>query len=193
MPTKLRWFLLTVFAVIVVDQATKWWIVQNVELWRGGIDVIDGFFQIVHYRNKGAVGGMLGGSDHRLTIFFLFTIVALGAIGWMVKDLPKEDRFVAFCLGLIGGGAIGNAIDRATMGEVVDFLRFYSNNPDVVEFFAKYGMRAEYPSWNVADAGIVVGVLAFFVQQFFQDGATKEVELSPDELPPEEEVTPAGV
>ncbi|MCB9763056.1 MAG: signal peptidase II [Alphaproteobacteria bacterium] len=187
MSARTRYFLITCALVVLLDQATKLWINNNIELWRGSITVIDGFFQIVHYRNKGAVGGVLGGSDFRLHIFFVFTLVALGAIGWMVWKLPARERFVPTMLGLIAGGAIGNAIDRAYQGEVIDFLRFYTEHPEVSAWLkAKFG-TAEYPSFNVADMGIVVGVIAFFIQQFWQDRVSKEADLSADDLPPEDD------
>lgn len=183
MSPKTRWFLFTLIVVVGLDQATKLWIASNLELWRGHIDVIDGFFQLVHYQNKGAVGGILGDSPYRIQIFLAFTVLALGAMVSMVRKLEPGERFVAFTLGLIAGGAIGNAIDRVWQGAVTDFLRFYTLNPDVMGWLAKYKLPAEYPSFNVADMGISVGVVIFFLQQFIQDRYAKEEALSPDELP----------
>lgn len=181
-----RLFLIVLLLVIGLDQVTKQWIAHNIELWRGSIEVIPGFFQLVHYRNKGAVGGIFGDSAYRLHLFLAFTVVALGAIGWMVHKLESGERFVAVVLGMIAGGAVGNAIDRVVYHEVIDFLRFYTEHPGVAGFLRQNVGTAEYPSFNVADMGITIGVGAFFIQQFFQDRNAREHELSKDDLPVEE-------
>lgn len=183
MSRKTRWFLFTLLAVVALDQATKLWISSNLELWRGHIDVIPGFFQLVHYQNKGAVGGILGDSEFRIPIFIAFTVVALGAMVAMVRKLEPIERFVPFVLGMIAGGAIGNAIDRLWQGSVTDFLRFYTTSPGVVSWLAQYKIPAEYPSFNVADMGISVGVVIFFLQQLIQDRYAKEATLTAEDLP----------
>lgn len=183
MSPKTRWFLFTMLAVVALDQATKLWIASNIELWRGHIEVIPGFFQLVHYQNKGAVGGIMGDSQYRIPIFIGFTVIALGAMVGMVRKLEAPERFVPFTLGLIAGGAVGNAIDRLWQGSVTDFLRFYTESPGVSSWLAQYKIPAEYPSFNVADMGITIGVVVFFLQQLIQDRYAKEEAIGVDELP----------
>ena len=164
----------TVFGVVtalsvIIDQATKYWVNQNIQVWKGSIPVIPGLFELVNYKNKGAAFGMGTGWGSAMLVFAIFTVIALGVMGWMLVKLPKEDRFEAGIMGLITGGAIGNAIDRAMYQEVTDFLKFFTDDPDQVAWLnAKFGM-AEWPSFNVADSCIVVGVLVFFVYTLIQD------------------------
>ena len=102
-------FGLTTAVIAVADQATKIWVRDNLELWKDSIDVIPGLFQIVHYENTGAAFGM---ADGMMWLFAVFTIFALGLMGWMTWKLQDDETFVATMMGLIAGGAIGNAIDR---------------------------------------------------------------------------------
>ena len=164
MSRKTRWFLFTLLAVVALDQATKLWISSNLELWRGHIDVIPGFFQLVHYQNKGAVGGILGDSEFRIPIFIAFTVVALGAMVAMVRKLEPIERFVPFVLGMIAGGAIGNAIDRALYGAVFDFILLHITTPNIT--FRWY-------VFNLADVAIVAGVIGLIYEVVFGRNAVK--------------------
>jgi signal peptidase II len=171
--------------VVVLDQITKWWVIQNIELWRGKIEVIPGFFQLVHYQNTGAAFGALNDYDKAMHIFLAFTVVALGMMAWMVWKLPeKGSAWVPTMIGLITGGAIGNAIDRARMQAVTDFLRFMLDFwPSAARWAHQSFGMSEWPSFNVADMAIVVGIGAFFVQQLFQDDSTEEQALKEEDLP----------
>jgi len=179
-------FGLTTVVVAVADQATKIWVRDNLELWRDSIDVIPGLFQIVHYENTGAAFGM---ADGMMWLFAVFTMFALGLMGWMTWKLQDDESFVATMMGLIAGGAIGNAIDRVLYQAVTDFLRFYRTEGALYDFLVENFNTAEWPSFNIADAAIVVGILAFFVQQLMQDyldkkaGKAPEDDLDDEELP----------
>lgn len=181
MPRKVIYFTVAFLIIAVGDQVTKWWVVQNIELWRGSIDVIPGFFQLVHYQNKGAVGGILGDWGHRLTFFLGFAVVAMGAMLWMLAQLPKDERFNPTMIGLIAGGAVGNTIDRAWVGAVTDFLRFYTDSASWAPWLRDKLGTAEYPSFNVADMGITIGIIAFLISSFFQDEEAQKI--SAEELP----------
>lgn len=179
-------FGLTTAVIAVADQATKIWVRDNLELWKDSIDVIPGLFQIVHYENTGAAFGM---ADGMMWLFAVFTIFALGLMGWMTWKLQDDETFVATMMGLIAGGAIGNAIDRVLYQAVTDFLRFYRTEGALHDFLLDNFNTAEWPSFNVADAAIVVGILVFFVQQLMQDyldkkaGKVTEDDLGDEELP----------
>jgi signal peptidase II len=153
--------------VVALDQATKHWIVSNLRYRVDAIDVIDGFFQIVHVQNRGAAFGLGAGTDSAIWFFLAFTLVALGVIFSMLVQAPAGDRWIASALGLINGGAIGNAIDRADKQSVTDFLRFYTEHPSLKPWLIEHLGTAEYPSFNVADIAIVVGVIAFLAHQLF--------------------------
>ena len=88
-------------------------------------------------------------------------------------------------LGLISSGAIGNAIDRAMKQSVTDFIRVYTENPTLKEMLinSPYG-SAEWPSFNVADAAIVIGMGMFVIHWLFlekdEDDDTEGSVPSPD-------------
>lgn len=163
---------------LVLDQLTKAWIVANVRYQTGEIDVIPGFFSIVHARNPGAAFGTLGGFGNRQVVFGIFTVVALYVVFDMLRKLEPTARFVSFALGLILSGALGNALDRvrglsfmpdslATDGKVTDFLRVYSETPAIKSWLIDNFGTYEWPSFNVADIALVVGVAMLGLHWFF--------------------------
>jgi len=153
---------------LVLDQATKAWIVGNVALNTGEIRVIDGFFSLVHVKNPGALFGIGGDVSYGSTLFLVFTLVALFVIADMFRRLPEDDWFMSSALGLVLSGALGNGIDRLRFGKVTDFLRLYSDDPGVQSFFESWlGVRAEWPSFNIADAALVVGIGMFIGHYLF--------------------------
>ena len=135
------------FAVILVgDLVTKAIIVTNMR-WREGFPVIDGFFNIVRAHNRGAAFGLLSDGNPTFVIPF-FVIVAIAALAMLVsllRRLPADRILAPAILGAIGGGAVGNLIDRIRRGYVVDFLDFHVRG-------------WHWPAFNVADIGISVGV-----------------------------------
>lgn len=158
-------FALCAVVGLILDQATKGWVVANIALNTGEVTVIDGLFSLVHVKNPGALFGL--GSGFGSVVFLLFTLVALGVIVDMFRRLPPTDTYMAAALGLVLSGALGNGLDRLRVGKVTDFLRFYSEDPGVVSFFEGFGLRPEWPSFNVADAALVVGIGMFVVHHLF--------------------------
>jgi signal peptidase II len=141
-PPKLWAFLAPALLVVPIDQATKLWIVRNIE-FGAERPVIDGFFSLTHVLNRGIVFGWFQGGD--VAVFVVLTLLAVGLIFSFYRQLLPEDRFSAAALGLILGGALGNLVDRLVRHAVVDFLHF-----DFQLF--------TYPDFNIADSAIVVGV-----------------------------------
>ncbi len=156
---------------LVLDQATKAWVVANVDLYRGEIQIIPGFFSIVHAQNPGAAFSMLADMENRHVLFMAMTVVALFIVGDLFRQLEREDVFMSATLGLLLSGALGNAIDRARQQYVTDFLRFYTDDPGWTAWLAQYGLGNEYPSFNVADSALVVGVLMFLLTYTFKKDA----------------------
>ena len=163
---------------LVLDQLSKAWIVANVRYQIDEIDVIPGFFSIVHARNPGAAFGTLGGFGNRHLVFGIFTVVALYVVFDMLRKLAPDARFVSAALGLILSGAIGNALDRArglsfmpsglaADGKVTDFLRVYTEIPAIKGFLIDNFGTYEWPSFNVADIALVVGVAMLGLHWFF--------------------------
>jgi signal peptidase II len=154
--------LITSAVVFLLDQITKAWIFHNLPLdsyfYPESIQVIEGFFYIVHIGNEGAAWGMLSGYSGLLA---LFALVALFAIYKLRHTLELNRRIMQFSFGLLIGGIVGNLIDRMIHGHVIDFLDFHF--PFNIPWIMPTG---RYPSFNIADSGIVVGVLIYMVVSF---------------------------
>ena len=146
----------TAGAVVMVDQFTKFWIMAQFALYEQ-LEIIPGFFNLVYVTNTGAAFGMLAGSRTwlRQAFFVTVAIVALVIIIFAYGHLKKQAKIFVYALGLIGGGAIGNLIDRVRFGSVVDFLDFYLGT-------------YHWPAFNVADSAITTGVGLFLLGSFLQ-------------------------
>lgn len=144
-----RWLLGLAAAVFALDQLTKCAIAAalpfNTYGAPGHVEIVPGFFNLVHVGNTGAAWSVLSGQTSLLA---LLAVVALGAIFWFRRHLGLERRAVQIAFGLLCGGILGNLLDRVVHGHVVDFLDFH---------FGSY----IYPTFNVADSGIVAGVALY--------------------------------
>jgi len=143
------WIALLVF---VIDQVTKKLVEHNMAIG-DKINVIgDGFFIITSLRNAGAAFGIL--QEQRL-FFLIITLIVVGGIIWYVQRNKQSGRpLLLVGLGMVLGGAVGNFLDRALYGHVVDFLQFT---------FGKY----IFPIFNLADSGIVCGVALILLDAIF--------------------------
>ena len=139
-------YLALALGVVILDQVTKAVVIARIPLYRT-IPVIRGFFDLTHLQNTGAAFGVFAaaGSARPFLVTFLALAVFAGVLTWSLKT-PPEHRLLQVALGLILGGAVGNLIDRLRFAAVTDFLRFYVD-------------RWEWPSFNVADSAISVGVV----------------------------------
>lgn len=168
-------FAIVTISLALLDQATKWWVIENIDLYTGEIQVIDGFFSLVHTKNRGAAFGIMQG---QMTVFAIFTAIAAGVIGHMLWQLDDDEKFQNIALGMVASGTIGNGIDRLLFQEVTDFLRVYTNHPDwKAKLYSLFG-TAEWPSFNVADAAIVVGMIMFIFYFTFLEKDAEDSELS---------------
>ncbi len=149
--------------IIILDQITKFLIVQNILPRQIGAYIFGDFIWIVHAQNLGMAFSM-GDGFPLLARRILFIALPLMVMGFVVvyyfrgKDLTKGMRWVM--AGVLGGG-IGNLIDRIARPEgVVDFLS--------VKFYGIFGME-RFPAFNVADSCITVSgillVVLFIVQE----------------------------
>ncbi len=141
--------------VLVVDQLTKVYIDRTMQLYQS-IPVIDGLFNITYLRNKGAAFSFLADASWRLPFFIAISVIASVVILSVFLRLKAEQRFTALSLSLIFSGAVGNLIDRARQGEVIDFL-------DV------YWRGHHWPAFNVADSAICVGVFLLAIDMLREE------------------------
>ncbi|MEM8868077.1 MAG: signal peptidase II [Verrucomicrobiota bacterium] len=153
--------------VFVLDQLTKSWIFNNLELdtyWEPDwIPVIEGFFYIVHIGNEGAAWGMFSGYGTALAVF---AIIALASIYFFREHLQLDRPVPKLAFGMLIGGVIGNMVDRLVHGHVIDFLDFHL--PFSIPYLLEGG---RYPAFNIADCGIVIGVFTYLIYSFLQPEA----------------------
>ena len=178
-------FVPVVLVGVVLDQLSKVWVVENIAYRTGEIKIIPGFLSLVHAQNPGAAFGMLRDFEHRHWLFLGFTIIAVGIIVDLWRKLPPREWFLSATMGLILSGAIGNAIDRVAKGEVTDFVRVYTEIPWLRDWLIKSPLgSAEWPSFNVADAALVVGVGLFLMHYLFlEDKEEGEADGSAEDTP----------
>ncbi len=161
MQSKYKIFISVAALALILDQATKLYIARTVELY-SSIVVMRNFFTITYIRNKGAAFSFLAGSDYRLPILTIVSMVAIAAILVFFRKLRPDQKFTAFCLSLIFAGALGNLIDRVRLGEVIDFLS--------VHWYEHY-----WPAFNVADSAICVGVFLLAVDMYIEEKRQKRL------------------
>ena len=134
------------FGILVLDQWTKSLIIKKLLLYQK-VEVIQGFFNILHVRNTGGAFGIFGGDKGGVgsILFVVVSLVAIGVIAFLFVRIKEDEKTLALSFSLILSGAIGNLIDRLRYGEVIDFLDFYLSS-------------THWPTFNVADSAICIGI-----------------------------------
>jgi signal peptidase II len=153
-------FFLTVALVLAADQLSKLWIKSYSE---GQVIFEAGIFRITHIHNTGASFGLFRGQSLALTIVaFIGIILVLSYVFLISRHLPLlGTRMSKLSLGLVLGGIIGNLIDRLQFGYVTDFI-------DI----------SIWPTFNIADSAITVGVILFACFFIFSTGTKKPTKLA---------------
>lgn len=166
MSSKTFAFLLSVLVVFPLDQATKQWIVSNLA-YAQRIEVIPGLFDITHVRNPGGAFSFFADAplEQRLLFFIGTTVIAIILLLVFYAKLREDEVLSATALGVVLGGALGNLVDRVRYNEVIDFLD--------VHLLGGY----TWPTFNVADSAIVIGVGLLILEVFLADEESAE----PDE------------
>jgi signal peptidase II len=157
------WKLLVMICfLIIADQLTKGWVQTNFLLGQSRT-VIEGFFNFTYVQNTGAAFGMGGGASEftRKLMFLLLPTVFSVWVFWMLVTTIKGPRYMSFAYALILAGAVGNLIDRYTLGYVVDFLQFY------------YWPEKPFHVFNVADACITVAGFLLVIDVILQARAKR--------------------
>jgi len=144
---KKKSYLLVMLAIIAADQASKWLVTRTMPLDTVR-DVIKGCFRLWHVRNSGAVWGFFSGHDGGLVpmVITALAIAALLIVAYFFLRADSGSRLELTSYAFILGGALGNIIDRLRLGYVVDFLDAYIKS-------------RHWPTFNVADSCITIGVL----------------------------------
>lgn len=142
--------------VIVLDQLTKLWIMASFDEYE--VLTVWPVFNLTLVYNTGAAFSFLAdaGGWQRWFLIGLGIVVTLVIVVWLGRLQPNE-RLTGYGLALVVGGAVGNIIDRIWLGKVVDFLQWHWQD-------------WYFPSFNVADSAITLGVALLLIDGLFGSG-----------------------
>jgi signal peptidase II len=159
---------------LVFDQVTK--LLASGTLQDGYVLVVPHFLRFSLSHNPGALFGMMGtmADPWRGIILTALPIVAIGAIIAFILRTPSRETFARLGFALILGGALGNVIDRVLYGHVVDFILVYGGwEPVRSQLVAWFGTN-QWPTFNVADIGLVCGAGLLMVEIFVRRAPAEE-------------------
>jgi signal peptidase II len=143
--------------VVLVDQLTKWAIVEWIPLYDRV--PLNSFINLTHQKNAGAAFSFLADAGGWQRWFFVALATGVSAVitVWIWRIRNNGQIVLSSGLALVLGGAVGNLIDRILLGHVTDFIQVW------------FGSWA-FPSFNVADAGISVGAALLIIDALFFSG-----------------------
>jgi len=181
----------TTLMLVAADQGTKWWAASTLAVrleerappacdpegpWErrvryhrdSTVHVVDGFFSMTYVENCAGAFGILRGQPEsvRRPFFLAVSIAAVLFIVLLFRRLKPEQKVLTMALPFVLGGAIGNLIDRIHLRYVIDFIDWY---------YRDY----QWPTFNVADAAIVVGVGLIIVDMFTAKRETEAASAKP--------------
>jgi signal peptidase II len=148
---------LTAVAVLGLDQLSKALVVGALEVGEQA-SVLGDLVVLWHVQNRGAAFSLFQDAS---VLFYLVTLVAFGMIAYFHRAFVGRGRWVQVVLGLVLGGTLGNLTDRLRLGYVTDFVSVGIGD-------------LRWPTWNVADASIVVGILALVAYLTLVDPLRRE-------------------
>lgn len=159
-----RWLFLflTIAVVLAADQVSKRIVVDTMRLGESHepIPALADVFQITRSQNSGAAFGFLSQAGD---IFLIIAVVVTVALVLFYNRLPDNATLTRIGIGLVCGGALGNALDRIEYGVVVDFIHYQI--PGVISNVS-----------NIADHAIVIGVIIIFIDSWRSDREKKRAE-----------------
>ena len=146
--------LIIALIVMIMDQASKWWMLEVVGMLDNPrVIEVTSYFNLVMAWNRGVSFSLFWHEAEYMP--YVLSAVALGIVVFLLSWLRKADRpFLAVSIGMVIGGALGNVVDRLRFGAVTDFLDFHV-------------LGYHWPAFNVADAGISVGVALIVIDSLF--------------------------
>ena len=151
--------IILVTVIIALDQYTKTLVRTNLEfgqIWMPWEWLLP-YARIIHIFNTGAAFGLFKGVN---TVFMILAVVVSCAIIYYFPSVSRKDWVIRVALSMQLAGALGNLIDRMTIGHVTDFVSV-----------------GNFPVFNVADASITVGVAALLIGMWVQEKREKTIRL----------------
>jgi signal peptidase II len=164
-------YLWMVGVIVALDQVTKA-LVDDFMTLHESRTIVEGLVRLTYVQNRGAAFGILSeaGLPYQSLMFSVVSLLALLAIALYAWRMPVQSRLPQTALALVMGGAIGNLLDRARLGYVIDYVDVY------------WGAH-HWPAFNVADSAITVGVALLVLDILrnpqMDESAKPEIAVSP--------------
>jgi len=150
--------LLIAFVIVLLDQWTKLWVRANIPTGTSWLPDswhwLSPYARIVNWYNTGAAFGMFKDGS---MVFTVLAFIVIGAILFYYPKVERDDWSLRLALSMQLGGAMGNLIDRLTIGHVTDFISV-----------------GNFPVFNVADASISVGAAVLFLGVWLRERAERK-------------------
>jgi signal peptidase II len=148
---------LAALVIVVLDQLSKAAVAASVAIGER-VSVVGQFVELWHAQNRGAAFSLFQGG----TLFFLaVTVLAIGMIGYFYRVFRGGSPWLHAVLGVILGGTLGNLIDRVRFGYVTDFVSVGVGD-------------LRWPTFNVADASLFLGIGVMVIYLLLTDPARRE-------------------
>jgi signal peptidase II len=149
--------LLTALTILVADQLTKALVVANLAIGEKA-RVLGDLVQVWHAQNRGAAFSLFQGG----TVFFLIvSVLSIGMVAYFHRSLRDRTPWLHVVLGIVLGGTLGNFIDRLRQGYVTDWLSIGIGD-------------TRWPTFNVADSSVVIGIGILVVYLFLTSPDRRE-------------------
>ena len=149
----------TAVALYAADQVTKWLVVSALAPGES-VEVAGDLVRIWYVQNTGAAFSLFPGA---FWLFIPVTVLALVMVGWFFRSFQARGPWIHVVLGVILAGTLGNLTDRLRLGYVIDFISVGIG-----------GTR--FPTFNVADSAVVVGIGLLVLYLTFADGPRRHDE-----------------
>lgn len=149
--------LLTALAILIADQLTKGLVVANLAIGERA-RLLGDVVQVWHAQNRGAAFSLFQGG---MVVFLVVSVLSIGMVAYFHRSLRDRTPWLHIVLGIILGGTLGNFIDRLRQGYVTDWLSVGIGD-------------TRWPTFNVADASVVVGIGILVVYLFLTNPDRRE-------------------
>jgi lipoprotein signal peptidase len=156
MQKKYVMFFIALVIAVGLDQGSKIWARSHLKpIYPESQVVVHGYFDLRYSENPGSAFSLFGHMENARWLLLLVGIGALCVVGRYLYTAPAQAGRMGGELGLLAGGALGNMIDRAMLGRVTDFIVWKVHGH-------------EWPTFNVADAALVIGVAGLLIDTWPQ-------------------------
>ncbi len=168
------WIGISAFA-IVIDQISKYYAAEFLSPV-DPVSVFHPYFDLILVYNNGAAFGFMStlGCAVRTALFSIISIGAVFLLYYLFRTRPVNSILAPVAIGLVAGGAVGNFIDRIRFGSFVDIILFEKSVHlfcfgHVVDFLDFHIGRYHWPTFNLADSCITIGVGLLLIQLLMED------------------------